>query len=167
MRFQLNRYTADQKGNKCHPGACGKVFQLHRRRSWWSGWLTLTGPWCLIILFYPVCFSGVGVFQVKYDGQLRIDEDEHSLACDFHCMRVEKNNSGKVEPATICEYVEKANHNIESTLLGLWQVAEWRISDAAFGQGGPYHADIWIQSVDDEDDIFGMLEVSEQISNLK
>ena len=46
-------------------------------------------------------------------------------------------------------------------------MAEWRISDAAFGQGGPYHADIWIQSVDDEDDIFGMLEVSEQISNLK
>lgn len=101
MRFQLNRYTADQKGNKCHPGACGKVFQLHRRRSWWSDWLTLTGPCCLIVLFYPVRFSGVGIFQVKYDGQMRIDEDEHSLACDFHCMRVEKNNSGKVEPATI------------------------------------------------------------------
>jgi len=50
-------------------------------------------------------------------------------------MRVEKNNSG------------------------LWQVAEWRIRDAAFGQAGPFHADIWIQSVDDEDDIFGMLEV--------
>ena len=33
-------------------------------------------------------------------------------------------------------------------------------------QGGPYHADIWIQSVDDEDDIFGMLEVSEQIFDL-
>ena len=100
MRFQLNRYTADQKGNKCHPGACGKGFQLHRRRSWWSDWLSLTGPWCLIILFYPVRFSGVGIFQVKYDGQMRTDEDERSLSCDFHCMRVEKNNSGKVEPAT-------------------------------------------------------------------
>ena len=36
---------------------------------------------------------------------------------------------------------------------------EWRIKDAAFGQDGPSQADIWIQSVDDEDDIFGMLEV--------
>ena len=84
---------------------------------------------------------------MKYDGLLRIDEDENSLACDFNCMRVEKHNSGKMKPQHY------------DALLGLWQVAEWRISDAAFGQGGPYHADIWIQSVDDEDDIFGMLEV--------
>ena len=83
---------------------------------------------------------------MKYDGLLKMDEDANSLACDLHCMRVEKNNSGKMEPR--CD-----------ALQGLWQVAEWRISDAAFGQAGPYHADIWIQSVDDEDDIFGMLEV--------
>ena len=55
----------------------------------------------LIIMLYPVCFSGVGIFQVKYDGQLKIDEDEHSLACDFHCLRVEKSNSGKLEPKSI------------------------------------------------------------------
>ena len=85
---------------------------------------------------------------MKYDGLLRIHEDEDSLACDFHCMRVEKTNSGKLEKA---QYYD--------ALQGLWQVAEWRIKDAAFGQAGPYHADIWIQSVDDEDDIFGMLEV--------
>ena len=84
---------------------------------------------------------------MKYDGLLRIDEDENSLACDFNCMRVEKNNSGKMKPQHY------------DALLGLWQVAEWRIRDAAFGQAGPYHADIWIQSVDHEDDIFGMLEV--------
>ena len=47
----------------------------------------------LFSLFYPICFSGVGVFQVKYDGQLRTNEDE--LACDLHCLRVQKNNSGK------------------------------------------------------------------------
>jgi len=106
-------------------------FQLNR--SLWEGLPISQEKELVVRLAY--FDSGVGVFQVKYDGQMRIDEDEHSLACDFHCMRVEKNNSG------------------------LWQVAEWRISDAAFGQGGPYHADIWIQSVDDEDDIFGMLEV--------
>ena len=25
--------------------------------------------------------------------------------------------------------------------------------------GGPFHSDIWIQSVDEEDDVFGMLQV--------
>ena len=74
-------------------GACGKAFHFHRSRSWWWGWLTLTGPSCLVLPFYPICFSGVGVFQVKYDGQLRTNEDE--LACDLHCLRVQKNNSGK------------------------------------------------------------------------
>ena len=74
-------------------GACGKAFHFHRSRSWWWGWLTLTGPSCLVLLFYLICFSGVGVFQVKYDGQLRKNEDE--LACDLHCLRVQKNNSGK------------------------------------------------------------------------
>ena len=29
--------------------------------------------------------------------------------------------------------------------------------------GGPFHSDIWIQSVDEEDDIFGMLEVDYNI----
>lgn len=79
--------------------------------------------------------SGVGVFQVKYDGQLGVSEDENSVSCNYHCLRVQKNNTG------------------------LWQLLEWKINDAAFGQGGPSQADIWIQSVDDEDDIFGMLEV--------
>ena len=41
-----------------------------------------------------VCFSGVGTFQVKYDGQMRTNEDEHSRACELHCLRVEKNDSG-------------------------------------------------------------------------
>ena len=98
IRFQLNRWKTHHEGKKSHLGACGKAFPSHRRRSWWSGWLTLTGPCCFILLFYLVGFSGTGSFQVKYDGQLRVDEDEDSLACDFHCMRVEKNNTGKVEP---------------------------------------------------------------------
>ena len=91
---------------------------------------------------------------------------------------------------------------------GRWQVAEWVVRDAAFGQGswviaqvnlfltlfinlketagqparekllnnpfcqlcinlsaigGPFHSDIWIQSVDEEDDVFGMLEVDYNI----
>ena len=39
-------------------------------------------------------FSGFGIFQVKYDGQLRTEEDAHSLSCDVHCLRVQKSNSG-------------------------------------------------------------------------
>ena len=34
------------------------------------------------------------MFQVKYDGQLRTEQDVHSLACDVHCLRVQKSNSG-------------------------------------------------------------------------
>ena len=47
--------------------------------------------YCALVFFY---FSGFGMFQVKYDGQLRTKQDVHSLACDVHCLRVQKSNSG-------------------------------------------------------------------------
>ena len=49
----------------------------------------------LIFAFYWSCFSGVGVFQVKFDGQLRVSEDENSVSCNYHCLRVQKNNTGR------------------------------------------------------------------------
>jgi len=106
-------------------------FQLNR--SLWEG-LPLSQEKELVLKL-DYFDSGFGMFQVKYDGQLRTEQDVHSLACDVHCLRVQKSNSGR------------------------WQVAEWVVRDAAFGQGGPFHSDIWIQSVDEEDDVFGMLEV--------
>ena len=82
------------------------------------------------------------MFQVKYDGQLRTEQDVHSLACDVHCVRVQKSNSGanKIMKWTDGGYhgsryfmvVEIINQNKFS---GRWQVAEWVVRDAAFGQG--------------------------------
>ena len=48
----------------------------------------------LLLRFSFFYFSGFGMFQVKYDGQLRTEQDVHSLACDVHCFRVQKSNSG-------------------------------------------------------------------------
>ena len=47
--------------------------------------------------FFFYYFSGFGIFQVKYDGQLRTEQDVHSLACDVHCLRVQKSNSGAIK----------------------------------------------------------------------
>ena len=51
-------------------------------------------PFCYRALVFFYYFSGFGIFQVKYDGQLRTEEDTHSLSCDVHCLRVQKSNSG-------------------------------------------------------------------------
>ena len=82
------------------------------------------------------------MFQVKYDGQLRTEQDVHSLACDVHCLRVQKSNSGEnkfmkwtdggYHGSRYFMVVEIINQNKFS---GRWQVAEWVVRDAAFGQG--------------------------------
>ena len=82
------------------------------------------------------------MFQVKYDGQLRTEQDVHSLACDVHCLRVQKSNSGANE---FMKWTDGGYHgsryfiNQKKSQLnippGRWQVAEWVVRDAAFGQG--------------------------------
>ena len=42
---------------------------------------------------------------------------------------------------------------------GLWRVEEWEVEDSVLGGGGPRGADLWIQSVDEEDDVFALIEV--------
>ena len=82
------------------------------------------------------------MFQVKYDGQLRTEQDVHSLACDVHCLRVQKSNSGANK---FMKWTDGGYHGSryfmvveiisQNKFSGRWQVAEWVVKDAAFGQG--------------------------------
>ena len=75
--------------------------------------------------------QGFGYWNLKYDGMDKIDQKE----CETVWFQVEKRNSMK------------------------WTEVSWVIEDGYFGGRGKAGADIWLESGDEEDDIFGMIEI--------
>jgi len=75
--------------------------------------------------------EGFGLWKLKYDGMGELDQQ----GCASFCFRVKKENTMQ------------------------WKEVTWVVADGYFGGRGKGGADIWLESGDDEDDVFGMVEV--------